>query len=359
MNFSFAPLTIEGLLEALLAESAFILLLATGSLILPGRMYAGAPEPNGRRPLHKLNGLLLFGLIIGGALIGEWTGAIRLAGIPPRLPALVMAANALAFLASAILVIRGRAPGGNPLKDFFYGRDANPNWLGLDLKLFSYRPSLIGLALIQISLAALQIAAHGRLAPRMALYQVFTFLYLANYFQFEYGMLFTWDIVSERFGWMLVWGDYVLVPFFYSLPGWYLLDNLDPISPAAACALIALYAGGFALFRGANQQKHRFKQDPETRIWGRSARALEGRLLVSGFWGIGRKLNYTGELSMYWAWTLLCGFHSFTPYLLPLWLSCFLPHRAWRDEKRCRAKYGELWSAYCRRARFRMIPFVY
>ena len=180
--------------------------------------------------------------------------------------------------------------------------------------MFSYRPSLIGLALTDLSLACLQIAAHGRLAPRMALYQVFSFLYLANYFQFESGMLFTWDVVSEKFGWELVWGDYVLVPFFYSLPAWYLVDNFDPIPPVMLAAVILLYAGGFATFRGANQQKHRFKQDPHARIWGQPARTLEGRLLVSGFWGIGRKLNYTGELCMYWAWTLLCGFTRSCPF---------------------------------------------
>jgi|SRR5690242_16533434 delta14-sterol reductase len=359
MPLAFARLTVQDLLEALLAESGFILLLAAGSLILPGRMQAGAPDSDGRRALYKLNGLLLFALIVGGALIGQWTGTIRLGGIPPRFPALFLAANVLAFSAAAVLLIRSRERTGNPLKDYFYGADVNPKWLGLDLKWFSYRPSLIGLGLIQISLGALQVATHGALSMRMILYQIFTFLYIANYFQFEYGMLFTWDIVTERFGWMLVWGDYVLVPFFYSLPGLYLVDNLEPLSPAAACGLIALYAGGFTLFRGANQQKHRFKQDPAARIWGRSPRTVGGRLLISGFWGIGRKLNYTGELSMYWAWTLLCGFHSFAPYLVPLWLSCFLPHRAWRDEKRCRAKYGELWSDYCRRARFRMIPFVY
>jgi delta14-sterol reductase len=56
---------------------------------------------------------------------------------------------------------------------------------------------------------------------------------------------------------------------------------------------------------------------------------------------------------------LLCGFQSFVPFLVPLWLTIFLPHRAWRDDKRCRAKYGQLWAQYCSHARFRMIPFVY
>jgi Delta14-sterol reductase len=80
---------------------------------------------------------------------------------------------------------------------------------------------------------------------------------------------------------------------------------------------------------------------------------------VSGFWGIGRKLNYTGELCLYCAWTLLCGFDSWVPYLLPLGLALLLGHRAWRDDRRCQAKYGALWTAYCVRARFRMIPFLY
>ncbi|MGH2690638.1 MAG: hypothetical protein ACRDKW_17790 [Actinomycetota bacterium] len=86
---------------------------------------------------------------------------------------------------------------------------------------------------------------------------------------------------------------------------------------------------------------------------------IGGRLLVSGFWGIGRKLNYTGELMVYTAWTLTTGFRSPVPYLLPLWLAVLFVHRAWRDEQRCLNKYGDLWSEYCRHARFRMLPFVY
>ncbi|MGH8507344.1 MAG: DUF1295 domain-containing protein, partial [Gammaproteobacteria bacterium] len=176
---------------------------------------------------------------------------------------------------------------------------------------------------------------------------------------FEYGMLYTWDIVAERFGGMLIWGDYVLVPFFYSLPGWFLIHQLDPLPVPAALALTALFLFGFWLFRGANAQKHRFKADPRARIWGRPAETLGGRLLVSGFWGIGRHLNYSGEICVYSAFALTTGGGSFLPYLLPAWLSALLIHRASRDERRCCAKYGALWTEYTRKARFRMVPFVY
>jgi delta14-sterol reductase len=36
-----------------------------------------------------------------------------------------------------------------------------------------------------------------------------------------------------------------------------------------------------------------------------------------------------------------------------------LAHRASRDDRRCRAKYGPLWHAYCAHSQFRMFPFVY
>jgi len=62
---------------------------------------------------------------------------------------------------------------------------------------------------------------------------------------------------------------------------------------------------------------------------------------------------------VYWSFTLLAGDASFVPYLLPSWLIGLLVHRAWRDDKRCREKYGELWEQYCRRAKFKMFPFIY
>ena len=78
------------------------------------------------------------------------------------------------------------------------------------------------------------------------------------------------------------------------------------------------------MFRGANAQKWRFKQDPTAVIWGEKAEAIGGSLLISGWWGIGRHLNYTGEIGVYLALTLATGFDSFVPYLLPLWMLVLL-----------------------------------
>ena len=328
------------------------------SIVLPGPERAGAEQADGTRKVYRLNGLSLFFIVLAAAAAAHMAG-YSLAWPARHFVELCLGANLLAFGAAGILAVFGRARRGAWWADYFFGRDRNPAVAGVDLKLFSYRPSLIGLALMNLSFAAVQVEDTGTLTPPMLLYQAMTLAYILNYFQFEEGILFTWDMIEERFGWMLVWGDYVLVPFFYCLPAMFLVDAGPPLSPAAALALTALYLFGFWLFRGANQQKHAFKRDPTIRIWGRPAEALDGRLLVSGFWGIGRKLNYLGELIMYVAWTALAGIASPWPWLLPAWLAGLLVHRAWRDDRRCRDKYGELWEAYCRRARFRMIPFVY
>ena len=317
---------------------------------------------------HSLIGLRLFGLVAAAVSAAAAAGIWSPSSVIRHFGALFVTANALAFALAATLYVRGRRDRGGGLlaggvrgaaRDFFYGVERAPAWLGVDLKMFAYRPSLVGLGLVNLGFAFVQWERHGRLATPMLLYEVFTLLYVANYFHFEHGMRFTWDVLEERFGWALVWGDWVLVPFFYSLPGWYLVDRMAPLSLASVAGLVATYAFGLWLFRGANAQKHRFKLDPSAPVWRRPPETIGGRLLVSGFWGIGRKLNYTGELMLYFAWTLTCGFASPVPYLPALWLTLFFPHRARRDDRRCRRKYGALWVAYCERVRWRMIPFLY
>ena len=354
-------LTSTSILLAMGTVLGFMVVLLVGSMLLPGRRIELAEE-QGTLRVFKLNGLTLFLVVVLVVGLGQILGWFSLAFLYNQFIALLIAANVLAFSIAGWLYWRGspnhNAPKGF-LREFFLGRDLNPVWFGIDIKFFSYRPSLIALALFNISFAVVQFETYGELSLAMVLYQVFTFVYVFNYFQFEYGMVHTWDIVSERFGWMLVWGNLVLVPFFYCITGWTLVHAEVTLSPIFGGALVLLFAFGFWLFRGANEQKHRFKQDENARIWGRPAETLDGRLLVSGFWGIGRHLNYTGEICVYVAFVLTTGFESWIPFLLLAWLVGLLWHRSWRDERRCRAKYGELWDRYVARARFSMIPFVH
>lgn len=359
--FPWSALSGGTLLEAAAMMLTFVGVLFLGSMLLPGPQVTG-PDIDGQSTTYKLNGLALFLMTVIVAGLAQVSGWFSLSVLHTYFAALFVATNGFAFALSGWLYWQGSRPHDappGPWRGFFFGVELNPAWFGVDLKLFSYRPSLIALALFNASFAVVQYETYGALTLAMALYQIFTFLYVLNYFQFEYGMTHTWDIVSERFGWMLIWGDYVLVPFFYCLAGWWLVHAPAPLSPVTAAALVLLFAVGFWIFRGANEQKHRFKRDPHVMIWGQPAQSLDGRLLVSGFWGIGRHLNYTGEICVYLAFTLTTGFESWVPYLLPAWLGGLLWHRSRRDEHRCSAKYGELWERYTQRVRYSMCPFVY
>ncbi len=361
-QFGLPMLSVGMLLAAAAMLAVFVAALFVGSMVVPGRRITG-PELEGKSISYKLNGLSLFVLTAIVAALAQLLGWFSLSVLNTHFFALFVVTNVFAFAFSGWLYWRaarsGRASEGF-WRGYFVGVELNPALLGVDLKMFSYRPSLIGLALFNASFAVAQYEAYGELTLAMMLYQVFTFVYVFNYFQFEGGMVHTWDIISERFGWMLVWGDYALVPFFYCIVGWWLVDaSGPPLSPAAAVGIVALYVFGFWMFRGANGQKHRFKRNPETTIWGKPAESLDGRLLVSGFWGIGRHLNYSGEICVYLSFALTSGFVSWVPFVLPVWLATLLSHRSVRDERRCQAKYGDLWRRYKAKVPYSMVPFVY
>jgi delta14-sterol reductase len=335
---------------------SFVAALFLGAIVLPGPVRDGQPQADGTRKRYKLTGMTLFvatHVVVG---VGTLAFGFSLAPLVAHFWGLFAGANLLALVVSAVLYRQGRPTRAS---QFFSGAELNPSWLGVDLKMFAYQPSLIGLWLLVLSFAYAQVERHGTLTTRMLLFQVFWWLYLVTHYQREEFMLQTWDVIAERFGFALVWGDLVLVPFFYCIGGWFLIADLTPLGAPATAGIVALYLLALWVFRGSNDQKNRFKRDAQAIIWGKPAETLAGKLLVSGWWGLGRHVNYSGEIGVYLAIALTTGLGSIVPYLLPLWLTTLLAHRALRDERRCRQKYGALWEEYCARARFRMLPFVY
>ncbi|MCY4066364.1 MAG: hypothetical protein OXF57_08380, partial [Rhodospirillaceae bacterium] len=162
--------------EVLLAAAAmavgFVALLFLGSALLPGRRIEG-PDADGKQRVYKLNGLALFLIAAAAAGLAQVFGWFSLSVLHTHFVALFVAANVFAFALSGWLYFQGvrarrAAPGA--WRGFFYGVEAGPIWFGLDLKLFSYRPSLIGLALFNASFAAVQYEAYGGLTLAMALY---------------------------------------------------------------------------------------------------------------------------------------------------------------------------------------------
>ena len=77
--------------------------------------------------------------------------------------------------------------------------------------------------------------------------------------------------------------------------------STQKLSWAAVGAIVGLKALGYWVFRGSNGQKNTFRQNPEhtdVRHLETLRTASGRRLLVSGWWGVARHINYFGDWLM-------------------------------------------------------------
>ncbi|HEU4428621.1 MAG TPA: hypothetical protein VFT98_07695 [Myxococcota bacterium] len=370
------PVTIDRLATAAQMLVGFLAVTFAAARFLPGIERTGYPQPDGTRKRYTLTGMptfLLANMALAVVVVARALGFdVSLTPVIEHFWSLLIVALALSTLFTLALLAWGRRAGpvcrssestDLPLpqwvKTFWFGNECNPELFGVDLKMFLYQPSLIGAYLLTVSFAFAQWDRHGFVTPQMLCLCFFWFTYLFTHYVKEEFMLSTWDVIAENLGFMLVWGDLTYLPFLYTIPGWWMVDATESFSAPALALLVAFHFAALAIFRQSNWQKARFKQDPTAPIWGKPPRVLGGKLLASGYWGIGRKINYTGEILVYVSFALCAGFVSPWPYVLPLALLGLLVQRAQRDDKRCRAKYGALWREYGEIARFRVIPFLY
>jgi protein-S-isoprenylcysteine O-methyltransferase Ste14 len=257
---------------------------------------------------------------------------------------------------------------GVAVYDFWMGRELNPRLAGVDVKEFcELYPGMIGWALLNLAFAHQQwVALGGRLTNAMWLVNAFELWYIADGLVNERSILTTMDITTDGFGFMLAFGDLAWVPFVFSSQARYLADHPQQAlsAPALACVL-AVQAAGYAIFRGANGQKDAFRRDPRHPSVAhlRSMPTARGtRLIVSGWWGAARHINYLGDWIMGLAWCLPCGLaglRAFVPYFYCVYFASLLLHRERRDEASCRAKYGADWAKYCALVPWRIVPYVY
>lgn len=196
----------------------------------------------------------------------------------------------------------------------------------------------------------------------MVLINVFQLVYIIDGLFFEPSILTTMDITTEGFGYMLAVGDLAWVPFVYSTQAKFIAERGATLSPVAAVAIGALNAAGYLIFRGANSQKDAFRRDPTHPAVAHleTLRTMRGtRLICSGWWGVARHINYTGDWLMGLAWCLTCGHTCVVPYFYAAYFAVLLLHRERRDDHACSIKYGADWPRYCKRVPFRLVPRVY
>eukprot|EP01040_Poterioochromonas_malhamensis_P010094 gene10094-10973_t len=177
----------------------------------------------------------------------------------------------------------------------------------------------------------------------------------------EKAVLSTMDITTEGFGFMLCFGDLSWVPFIYSLQARYLVDYDPNLSLIEIGAILLLYLIGYYIFRSSNSEKDAFRKDPNSNEV-KHLKFMDSKrgtkLLISGWWGMARKINYTGDWLITLSWCLLCGFRSPVPYFQAIYFFALLLHRALRDDEKCKEKYGEDWEEYKRKVPYLFIPYI-
>jgi protein-S-isoprenylcysteine O-methyltransferase Ste14 len=253
------------------------------------------------------------------------------------------------------------------LADIFFGRIENLQlWGGrVDAKMWLYLTGATMLELNALSFAAHHWMIFGDQASVGILMSTALLTYfLVDYVTFEEVHLYTYDLFAERVGFKLGWGCIVFYPYFYSIFLWSTADLPDPQTPVWLLVLyVLIFFAGWILSRGANMQKYFFKKNPErVFLWIVPETISDGNqtLLVNGFWGVSRHINYLGEILMATGIILCTGYPTLIwPWLYPLYYVVFLFLRQADDNKRCELKYGELWKTYTKKVPWRIIPYIY
>lgn len=242
---------------------------------------------------------------------------------------------------------------------------------GVDVKMFLYLVGAVGLQCVVLSCAYKQLALHGRCSRAMQVYMGGFAWFTLEYLLLEEVHLYTYDIFAEKIGFKLCWGCLAFYPFVYAVGAFPLVVSPleNDISSSTAGAIAVLFVVGWIVTRGSNLQKYYSKRDPTATsfLFGLVPQTkLPGtHLLVSGWWGVARHFNYTGEILQALALALpglLVGVSvadRALALMYPLYYVLLFVPRQYDDEAVCRVKYGDKWDEYVERVPWRMCPGVF
>lgn len=298
---------------------------------------------------------------------------------------------------------------GNLVYDWFIGRELNPRveipvFGTIDIKAFcELRPGMLGWMLLNLAFVAHQYKLYGYVSDSILLITAFQALYVFDALYMESAILTTMDITTDGFGFMLAFGDLVWLPFIYSLQARYLAVYPVHLGLTGILGVLVVQGFGYYIFRGANNEKNRFRtnpKDPKVAHLKYMETTSGSKLLISGWWGTARHINYLGDWIMAWSYCLPTGIagyliqqgspmsadgkqpvdgHIFQgtrvgtrvvqgeakgwgmaiTYFYVVYFAILLIHREMRDEEKCLRKYGKDWEEYRKKVPWRILPYIY
>jgi protein-S-isoprenylcysteine O-methyltransferase Ste14 len=337
--------------------------------ILPARRIVGyINKPGSNEKIqYRLNGIIVFIVIIILWLLAgymkivpfDWLYTIRWYGLA--------GAFITGLLFSLFMVLPHPPVRKSLIADIYLGRIENIQFLKgrIDAKMWLY---LVGAIVLELNVLSFTVhhwmIFKDQSSPGLFLSAALLTFFVLDYLTFEKVHIYTYDIFAERVGFKLGWGCIVFYSFFYTIALWSTTDLPNPKTPVWQLALYSLlFFTGWGFARGANMQKYFFKINPDKKfLWITPMTITDGNktLLVNGFWGASRHINYLGEVLMSTGIILATGYPGLIwPWLYPLYYVGLLITRQYYDDKRCAAKYGALWENYKEKVPYRIIPFIY
>ncbi|CAG7668699.1 unnamed protein product [Allacma fusca] len=256
--------------------------------------------------------------------------------------------------------------------EFYRGMELHPRLLGVDVKqLTNCRMGMIMWQLLILIYFGASYQLKG-FDPGHLVNVTLQTLYIYKFYRWETGYFNTLDITLDRAGYYLCWGCLVWVPSLYTFHSYFFVYHQPQSSIASALVIFSLGIAMIYFNYDVDRQKELFSTGRPIKMWGKKAEGLKvtyttstgdkktRQLLVSGWWGLARKINYSFELGAALAWSIPAGFnYGIWPFIYFLFLLVLLIHRIFRDEEKCKNKYGNGWVQYCKKVPYRLIPHVF
>ena len=321
---------------------------------LPGKIETGPETLTGHVPkyvdngvLHCLASTLLF---YAGSNLGPynlWDFGIIYDIFPP----LIAALNIFGVSFCVFLTYKGihhpstqdSGSSGSLIKDYLWGTELYPRIGNWDLKRFiNCRFSMTFWQLAGLSFAYKSYVLHGEYDYGLIFAAASQYLYLFKFFLWEMGYMRSIDIIVDRAGFEIQWGCLCWVPAVYTLHSRFCVQYPSQLSLHGAGGLFILSLAGVVLNYAADRERDIFRAtDGKALVWGKKPDFIRAEytivnrktgkkitkkslLLVSGFWGVARHLQYSFELTAAWSWCLLA--NPFVNGVIPLWYAAFLTY---------------------------------
>ena len=199
---------------------------------------------------------------------------------------------------------------GNPIVDLYHGRELNPTFLGCNMKLQTFRFSMICLALLNVTMVTDSVLSNGgKVNPAVVIAATLQVLYAMDAMFFEEYYFYSHDYLNSGYGWSMI-SSYLTFPFLPTLITRYMIYRSPHVEWYYLALIGCLNLLGYIIYRSSENQRCELAKNPNnpnlTHL--ETFETIANRkLIVSGWWGMVRHPNYLGELLIQWSWVLPAG----------------------------------------------------